>query len=284
MRNLNPLRDDSHTFATNIIKETSTSLQPGYTTILNNIRGRLKDYDDLFKNDDLQNVSPSSMSETDGNRFRKLYKAERNEIQRLKSTVLRNGHGIYDDICPICGIGPANTIDHFIPEQQFPEYCVHPRNLIPSCIDCNNPKREMYRTDANERAFWNNYIDKMPDRQFLFCNVLSKDGIPYPDYYIRNVNGIKASTYAIIERTFNRMHIIERYNSAASGRAYSFILQLAKHKIFAQADIQNYLNEEVTMSLPNDYVMVYLSAMLNNTVAIAWIVNEVTHLHGRVNP
>ena len=40
--------------------------------------------------------------------------------------------------CPFCGgIGRPRNIDHFLPKSKFPQYSIHPVNLVPSCRDCN---------------------------------------------------------------------------------------------------------------------------------------------------
>jgi hypothetical protein len=52
---------------------------------------------------------------------------------------------IYDSLmnsalekCPFCGgIGTPRNLDHFLPKHSFPQFSIAPRNLIPSCLDCN---------------------------------------------------------------------------------------------------------------------------------------------------
>ena len=40
--------------------------------------------------------------------------------------------------CPFCGgIGTQRNLDHFLPKAHFPQFSVLPRNLVPSCRDCN---------------------------------------------------------------------------------------------------------------------------------------------------
>lgn len=52
---------------------------------------------------------------------------------------------VYDQIlvaaqgrCPYCAdIGTARTLDHYLPKSRFPQFSVHPHNLVPACRDCN---------------------------------------------------------------------------------------------------------------------------------------------------
>jgi len=40
--------------------------------------------------------------------------------------------------CPFCGgIGTPRNLDHFLPKAHFPQFSVLPRNLVPTCRDCN---------------------------------------------------------------------------------------------------------------------------------------------------
>lgn len=42
--------------------------------------------------------------------------------------------------CPICGIGHASTLDHYLAKTIYPTYAVTPYNLVPVCKDCNFEK------------------------------------------------------------------------------------------------------------------------------------------------
>lgn len=57
--------------------------------------------------------------------------------------------------CPICGIGQASTLDHYLAKTIYPTYAVTPYNLVPVCKDCNFAKsdsimREEFKTYLTE--------------------------------------------------------------------------------------------------------------------------------------
>lgn len=279
MRKLEAVDTNCEDFAKDIISETSERLQPVYSVIQGKLKSLHDDYDDKFRHDDLQNACKSSLSPSELCRYGALYKADRAAIQGLKFKVLKTEEGIFDDICPICGIGPANTIDHFVPEGDYPEYCIHPRNLIPLCNDCNGPKRGLLKTDANERALWNNYLDVSPDKQFLFCNIAMKEGMPRSEFYIDNRNGIDKRVYSLIERTFERMHVLDRYNSSSSGKAFETIKSLARHKVYEEEEVKRWLRDEISGKDVNDFVAVHLDALMNTDEAMQWIMVTLSVLH-----
>lgn len=279
MRKLKAIDASCEEFAKEIISDTAERLQPVYTAIQGKLKNLHDDYDDKFQHDNLQDVKKSGLNSGELKQYGKLYKADSEAIQKLKFQVLKNEIGIYDDICPICGIGPANTIDHFVPEGDYPEYCIHPRNLIPLCNDCNGPKRALLKTDTNERALWNNYLDESPNRQFLFCNVAMIEDMPRASFYIDNRNGVDKQVYSRIERTFERMHILEHYNSSSSGKAYYYLKVLASHEIYNEGEVVSWLSDEIKGKDVNDFVAVYLDALITSTECMKWILDKLLELH-----
>ncbi|WP_020481290.1 HNH endonuclease [Methylomonas sp. MK1] len=68
--------------------------------------------------------------------------------------------------CPFCGgIGTPRNLDHFLPKAHFPQFSVLPRNLVPSCRDCNmDGKGHDFATKAEDQII-QPYADK--DRFFM---------------------------------------------------------------------------------------------------------------------
>ncbi|MEZ8448970.1 hypothetical protein AB6C93_24405 [Vibrio splendidus] len=73
----------------------------------------------------------------------------------LKKELLkrRNEHGLNE--CPFCGnpVSP-NTLDHFIPKNDWPEFSIFPNNLIPQCRDCAPIKGDDYFDDSEKLAIF----------------------------------------------------------------------------------------------------------------------------------
>jgi hypothetical protein len=68
---------------------------------------------------------------------------------------------IYDSLlnaaqekCPFCGgIGTPQNLDHYLPKTHFPQFSVLPRNLVPSCRDCNiGEKASTFATNAQDQV------------------------------------------------------------------------------------------------------------------------------------
>lgn len=76
-------------------------------------------------------------------------------------------------ICPLCGVGMAATLDHYMPKAKFPLFSVLPLNLVPACRDCNTGKLAEFGEDKESQSL-HPYFDISPfvTEQWIFAEVL----------------------------------------------------------------------------------------------------------------
>ncbi|MFI6227190.1 HNH endonuclease [Micromonospora echinospora] len=65
------------------------------------------------------------------------------------------------DLCPMCGRVTPTTIDHFLPQEKYPEFSLLSYNLVPVCPDCNRYKSTLTGSDRQGR-FFHAYYDEAP--------------------------------------------------------------------------------------------------------------------------
>ena len=75
------------------------------------------------------------------------------------------------------------------------------------------------------------------------------------------------------------MHILEHYNSSSSGKAYYYIKVLASHEIYSEEEVVSWLRDEITGKDVNDFVAVYLDALITSTECMKWILDKLSELH-----
>ncbi|WP_372012812.1 HNH endonuclease signature motif containing protein [Pseudoxanthomonas sp. 10H] len=51
-----------------------------------------------------------------------------------------------NNICPYCGFGAVETLDHFLAKGRYCSLAVLPMNLVPACSDCNRKKHDGVET------------------------------------------------------------------------------------------------------------------------------------------
>lgn len=163
----------------------------------------IQSYDIAFLANNLQSLEGTHppLTKTDKEEMKSLYSYSRTNIAKLRKEVLTED-GYENNFCPLCEINLVNTIDHFIPQTDYPLFAVHPRNLIPSCDSCNKHKSDNITDGKGNRKFWNAYLDTPPTENYLYCNVIEKNGLPYVQFYIKQGN-IDNETFRLIQNTMD---------------------------------------------------------------------------------
>lgn len=88
------------------------------------------------------------------------------------------GRAIYDELllsspnrlCPFCGVGYVDSLDHYLPKRPFWAMAVMPVNLVPSCDHCNGAKLMLVPTTP-ERQIIHPYYDDFDDEIWLVATI-----------------------------------------------------------------------------------------------------------------
>ncbi len=85
--------------------------------------------------------------------------------------------------CPMCGVGNAKTLDHYMEKSRYVALSMMRQNLVPMCRDCNTNREN---NDLKHSDFLHAYYDLLPvDQQWLKVNIIYGGGainaIFYPD-------------------------------------------------------------------------------------------------------
>lgn len=180
MRHLPPPTDENgQTFDTGVVFETCVSMvrNPALRAQLRAIRPDVEteatDYDVKATGRQLYCKQPHDhVGTVAGDEMVKVY------TQRMVPKT-SNGRSTYDRImsapahrrCPMCGIGTANTLDHYLPKTFFPIFSVTPNNLIPACEWCQGEKWEYYPTTEGGQLL-HPYFDNMDNDVWLTAEVV----------------------------------------------------------------------------------------------------------------
>lgn len=139
---------------------------------------------------------------------------------KMKNGILKK---VYEDcrgICPYCGEGKVEEVDHYVPKEEYPEFTLYPNNLIPSCNKCNGKKLDGFINSTNERQFINFYYDNIDDIEFLgiefhFDSMDIKRTTKVK--YIADFSKISNEYLRkIVEKHYNHLELLLRYDEAAT--------------------------------------------------------------------
>lgn len=219
MRNLKPYTDNSREFIDDLISKCKSSeKKSSCQDIANRYRECIDEYDNAFENDNLERLLDShpQLCAEEKERFKSLYSYKGCEITKLRHKLLTDEQGFENEFCPICEVNLVQTMDHFIPQEQYPLYVVHPKNLIPCCQTCNQSKSAKTLDNEGKRQYWNAYLDAVPVERFLYCSISEKNGIPHATFDLQR-GDINIRIFNLIENTMREQHVLKTYE-AGSGR------------------------------------------------------------------
>lgn len=131
--------------------------------------------------------------------------------------------------CPLCGTTLPKTTDHYLPAVRFPEYAVHPLNLVPCCSTCNSIKDDRWLDAAGARRFWHAYTDPVPRSDFLTVNLITDPVAGVAATFTLVPPAAPTAAWPIIETHFRELKLIERYNELASDEISEFLKSCASY-------------------------------------------------------
>jgi 5-methylcytosine-specific restriction endonuclease McrA len=161
------------------------------------------------------------------------------------------GRAVYDlmlasapnGICPLCGVGHAVTLDHFLPKAKFPMFSVLPLNLIPACRDCNTGKLTAYATAFGEQSL-HPYFDhgKYVSDQWLFARVVQTSPASVSFFVAPPANWSVGEGERVLSH-FTSLKLGERFSVLAAGELASINAVLKQYIGRSGPDaVREYLN------------------------------------------
>ena len=214
MRKLKNIKEEELSFINKVIDSTkkrkgedglpeSQTYKGRCKAVITSYEECIKSYDKAFENNKLEaleNTHPVLPPNTK-QELKDLYLYSRKAIADLRKSVLTED-GYENNFCPLCEVNLVNTMDHFIPQTGYPLFAVHPRNLIPSCGLCNGHKSDTITDATGKRKFWNAYLDIPPEEEYLFGEVIVREGLPWVKFHIEQ-GKIDNETFRLLQNTMN---------------------------------------------------------------------------------
>ncbi|MBP5422819.1 MAG: hypothetical protein J6Y78_10305 [Paludibacteraceae bacterium] len=193
-------------------------------------------YERAMDNQKLGLLTPSTVLSRIQQPLLGMYSSGCKLVKDFRTWHFNNNPQTYNNVCPYCTINSANTTEHILPKDVYPEYAVNVFNLIPACSECNSFKGEEI-FDQNGKIFTINfYTDTLPDIRYLFARITSIEGGVQFEYYLENRNVVNANLYALIERHFQYFHLIDRYFFKAVQELSNIVNYFKFEEIACEAD------------------------------------------------
>jgi hypothetical protein len=215
MRKLIPFNGNSFSFYKDVVASKRNSANdPNYKTRLGSMEALVEplfqNYENRFADNRLELLMAQTLTNTQKADLLRLYSYGSSILQKLKIKLTTIGVNKVLNTCQCCTIGEVGSFDHMVPQEEFPEFSVNPKNLFPSCSICNSYKNDLWRVGGN-RSFLNLFLDDLPQVQYLLVDLEDPAGVVRPNFRLQNNNGINAPTFQLISNHFSRLHLLDRF-------------------------------------------------------------------------
>ncbi len=215
MRNLKPFNGNTSNFLDEVIvSKRNSQLDPTYKQRINllapGVKQLYRQYDIAHDENSHVGLVPYGYVNQDKSDLIKLYTSSNKMLIKLKNNVTTVLDNRAMNTCQYCTIGPIGSLDHIVPKEEFPEFSVNPKNLIPACTTCNSHKYESWKLN-NKTIFLNLYTDILPSEQYLFVDLLITPNNIQPTFELKNINNIDANFFELLKSHYSRLNLQSRF-------------------------------------------------------------------------
>ncbi|RJG50590.1 HNH endonuclease [Motilimonas pumila] len=173
-------------------------------------------------------------------------------------------------ICPFCGFGQVTTLDHYLPKAKFPLLSILPKNLVPSCADCNKGKSAGIATSKNEQCL-HPYFDQghFINDQWLFAEVIHSSPATI-SYFVQAPGHWNASDQARVNSHFDDFKLANRFSIQAGDEISNLRGELdIDFQISQQAGVEQALRKKYA-GASLQHTNSWKTAMYQALAASAW--------------
>ncbi|WP_162623294.1 hypothetical protein [Confluentibacter sediminis] len=216
-------------------------------TILTNIKSRVEtSYNQyLTRFDELEAKLSSEFTEKEveeKNHLQGCYSSLTKTGIALKASIFENQPDTLKAFCPFCLLDKPRTLDHYVGQNEFPEYSFLAKNLIPCCYDCNQVKNDKWRRN-NRRRFIHFYYDNFFDYQFLFAELTIAQETPMINLLLQKPIEINERDFQIIQWHFEDLKLLNQYNGRCNTLLSTEIKILKQSRVngMSEQQIENQL-------------------------------------------
>lgn len=179
--------------------------------------------------------------------------------------------------CPMCGTTLPRTFDHYMPAVKFPEFAVHPLNLIPCCATCNSTKDADWLTPAGARQYLHAYSDQLPDVQFVSV-ILHENPVLQgvgATFSTQRPAGMPNALWLLIVSHFTRLKLIARYDERGNDEIAEILsdcrVYLDTGGPDARAFLQGRADDRQEVHGRNHWIAVLMEAMAKHPNLTNWV-------------
>lgn len=194
----------------------------------------------------IQSLEPNATCAGISDALRPCYEGPTSPLKDLKAAITSAQPPRLLKYCPMCGTTTYSTFDHYVPLTRFPEFAVHPLNLVPCCSICNSKKSDDWLNASGDRQYLHAYTDSHLESAFLVATLHEKQGYKAvgATFSLDRPEAADNSTWKLIESHFDRLRLLYRYSELSNDEIAEI---LSNSRIFLDAggrDVRSFLEKQ----------------------------------------
>jgi len=177
------------------------------------VAARYAEYSAAMRDGSLASLERDAAALMVSEQLRSCYKGPTKPLAKLKRAIADAQPKRRLKYCPMCGTGLPRTFDHYLPGVRFPEFSVHPLNLVPCCAECNSMKDDDWLSPEGRLQYLHAYSGVFPDQQFLKVTLHEDRSLPGvgATFHLLQPDGLSDDGWDLIEAHFGRLKLLDRY-------------------------------------------------------------------------
>lgn len=149
-------------------------------------------------------ILPIAFSIDEKNNLTSLYGSQTRTAKKITDDVLQMTNPNHSDYCLYCGIGEIDQIDHYLPQEYFPEFSILHKNLIPICGTCNEIKGSNV-PGQNGKDYIHLIYDILPLENIFRCIITYSNNLPTISFSL-----LPQFTTGVINSHFSLLNLKDR--------------------------------------------------------------------------
>lgn len=178
------------------------------------------------------------------------------------------------NLCPSCGqAGQPNTLDHYLPKDDYPHFCVTPLNLFPMCSTCQTKKGTSTGDNEQPRFFIHPYFDLFVAERVIEVKI--EPPFDAPSFKLRPDSNLVSSNLALVKSHIRELELEQRY-AHFFREQYIRLLKLVSQMRSNDIDVEVMLNScRIVESDPckNSWMHIFYACVTTNTELLVHLKN-----------
>ena len=173
--------------------------------------------------------------------LRHCYDSETIKLEELRTAIKQAQLVGQLKYCPYCQTTLGGTDDHYLPAVLFPEFAVHPLNLVPACSTCNSIKGHDWLDGVGRRQYLQLFTDTIPAVDFLQVTLVTQPSARSVGARFQLVQaGMPNAVWQLLKSHFDRLDLIGRYEELGSDEIGEMLEAGRSHREAGGTDVRRF--------------------------------------------